>query len=83
MRPDRRPTLSLLAALVLATALPLALAGCEVDPEEERRIAELRERGRTWAWEHEVKRVSDCGALKDKEEKHGCAEWVREQEDKQ
>jgi hypothetical protein len=76
-----RPTRSLLALLVLATALPLALAGCEEkSPEELERIAELRERGRTYAWEHDFTKVSDCGALKDMDERHGCAAWVEERD---
>ncbi|MGH8028732.1 MAG: hypothetical protein ACREO3_02235, partial [Arenimonas sp.] len=66
----------LLFALVACAGLP----GCiEEDPNSP--AAQARQRGRDWAFMEDVKRVTDCGALEDMDERDGCARYVHEQED--
>jgi hypothetical protein len=66
-----------LRPFALLAALPLAaLAGCmaEPDPNSPRALAEKR--GADYAWEHDLKLVSDCGSLQDLDERQGCAKWI-------
>ena len=72
------PTNSRCAWLLAALALS-SLAGCEmpVDPK----VAEAEKRGADYAWEHDLKRATDCGSLPDLDERQGCAKWVNNRDD--
>jgi hypothetical protein len=63
-------------------AVLLCLAGCEpekVDPNSP--VGQAMQRGADYAWEHDLKRASDCGALEDMDERQGCAKWVNNHKD--
>ena len=72
--PGFRP-LALLALLSMAP-----LSGCgEPDPNSPVALAEKR--GADHAWQNDYKLASDCGALKDLDERNGCAKWVNARDD--
>ena len=67
--------------LLLAVALA-TLAGCEEGPRDPNDPVALAEkRGADYAWENDLKRVSDCGSLEDMDERQGCAKWVNSRDD--
>jgi hypothetical protein len=63
-----------------AGALGLLLLGCEAGPVDSN-TQERRDMGKQEAITRDFKKVSDCGALEDKEEQYGCAEYIRSLED--
>jgi hypothetical protein len=67
-----------LAWLLAAIALP-GLSGCEMEPDP--KVVAAEKRGADWAWEQDVKKVTDCGALEDLDERQGCAKWVNNRDD--
>ena len=67
--------LALLAVLSTAT-----LASCG-EPDPNSPVAQAEKRGADYAWEHDFKRVSDCGTLEDMDERQGCAKWVNAHKD--
>ena len=64
---------------VLATT---ALSGCEaLEPDPNSPVAQAEKRGADYAWQKDLKLVSDCGSLQDLDERQGCAKWVNNRED--
>jgi hypothetical protein len=70
---------ALTLSAVLATA---ALAGCEaMEPDPNSPVAQAEKRGADYAWQNDLKLVSDCGSLQDLDERQGCAKWINNRED--
>ena len=70
------------AQVVFALLATAALAGCEgVERDPNDPIAQAEKRGADYAWDHDLKLVTDCGALQDLDERQGCAKWVNNRED--
>jgi hypothetical protein len=70
-------TRGLLVGLAMA-----ALAGCEgVEPDPDSPVGRAQKRGADYAWDHDFKLVTDCGALADMDERNGCAKWVNNRDD--
>lgn len=65
---------------LLALASTLALAGC-AEPDPNSPVAQAEKRGADYAWQNDLKLVSDCGALEDLDERQGCAKWINNRED--
>jgi len=72
------PRVSFLVLLAVLSSATLAACG-EPDPNSE--VAKAEKRGADYAWEHEFKRTTDCGALEDVDERQGCAKWVNNHKD--
>jgi hypothetical protein len=75
------PAPSFRHAFLLAVALA-TLAGCaegKRDPNDP--VVQAEKRGADYAWEHDFKLASDCGALEDLDERQGCAHWVNNRDD--
>jgi hypothetical protein len=63
-------------------AAGLCLAACDAASEDpDSPIGQAHKRGADYAWEHDLKLVSDCGSLADLDERQGCAKWVNERDD--
>ena len=82
MKPSR--ALQTLFACLLATSM-LAAAGCDkilagMEPPEE--VTQARIRGRDEAIYRNYTKKTDCGALTDKEERYGCADYIEHMHDK-
>jgi hypothetical protein len=67
---------------VLLSAVALAsLAACDTERDPNDPVVLAEKRGADYAWENDLKRVSDCGSLADMDERQGCAKWVNHRDD--
>ena len=67
---------------VLLSAVALAsLAACDTERDPNDPVVLAEKRGADYAWENDLKRVSDCGSLADMDERQGCAKWVNSRDD--